>query len=198
MPKPVRDPGGRTNPLILCALLLCTLLTVAVIITGIIVFVGYLAIRPKVPQMSVTSAQLDRLDYDQAGVLTVKITIFLKAENDNAKARASFYVTRFLLGFHGVRVAELHADPIDVSKNNSIVLKYEVESSPIPLDPEAQNNVYMSLSQNLIVFDLKGTTRTRWRVGLLGSVKFWLHLDCHLRFRKVGDVIYQRCSTKSK
>lgn len=168
------------------------------IIAGIAVFVGYIVIRPKVPQMSVTSAQLDRLDYDQAGILTVKITIFIKAENDNAKAHASFHETKFLLGFHGVKIAQLRADPIEVPKNNSIELKYEVESIPIPLEPEEQNNVFLSLSQNLIVFELKGTTRTRWRVGLLGSVKFWLHLDCLLRFPKIGDVIYPRCSTKSK
>ncbi|CDP07228.1 unnamed protein product [Coffea canephora] len=197
MPRPsLRRP---TNPLIWCAAIFCALLSVAVIVTGIVIIVGYIVIRPKVPQMIVTSAQLDRLDFDQAGILTVKTTIFIKAENDNPKAHATFYATKFLLGFHGVRVAQLRADfPVEVGKNSSVDLMFEVESTPIPLDPEEQNSVFLSLSQNLIVFDLKGTTRTRWRVGLLGSVKFWLHLDCHLQFPKIGDVIYPKCSTKSR
>lgn len=196
---PRRGLQRPTNPFIWCAAILCALLTVAVIITGIVIFVGYIVIKPKVPQMIVTSAQLDRLDFDQAGILTVKTTIFIKAENDNAKAHATFYATKFLLGFHGVRVAQLRDDfPVEVSKNSSVDLMFEVESTPIPLDPEDQNNVFLSLSQNLIVFDLTGTTRTQWRVGLLGSVKFWLHLDCHLQFPKIGDVIHPKCSTKSR
>ncbi|CAI9098894.1 OLC1v1035624C1 [Oldenlandia corymbosa var. corymbosa] len=196
MPK--RPPEQHTGFLVWCTAVICAILTVAVIIAGIIVFIGYIAIRPKVPQISVTQAQLDVFEYDQAGILVVKVTIFISAENDNAKADASFYNTRFVLGFQGITLAYLHADPFDVSRNNSLKLKYEVESSPIPLGPAEQNDVYFSLLRNAIYFDLKGNTRTRWRIGFLGSVKFSLSLDCQLRFSRIGDVIYPKCSTKSK
>lgn len=198
MPKPVVGPRRRTNPLIWCIAIICTLLTVAVIITGIAVFIGYIVIRPKVPQIIVTSAQLDRVDYDQAGILTVRVIIFMEAKNENEKAHSSFYDTDFALGFEGIKIAYLRSAPIDVKKNSSIVLRFDAESTPITLEPKEQDIIAAALSQNYISFYLKGTTRTRWRVGLLGSVKFWLHLDCPLRLPRNGDLIDPKCSTKSK
>lgn len=198
MPKPVVRPRPRTNPFIWCIAIICTLLTVAVIITGIAVFIGYIVIKPKVPQIIVTSAQLDRVEYDQAGILTVRVIIFLEAKNENEKAHASFYDTDFALGFEGIKIAYLRSPPIEVKKNSSIVLKFEAESSPITLEPKEQDLIASALSQNFISFYLKGTTRTRWRVGLLGSVKFWLHLDCPLQLPRNGNVIDPKCSTKSK
>lgn len=198
MPKPVLGPERRTNPLIWCAAIICTILTVAVIITGMVVFIGYMVIRPKVPQMSVASANLDRFSYDMASVLTLRVSIIIKAENDNSRAHASFYETSYTLSFHGVKVAYLNADPFDVPANSSKYLYYPVESSSIPLTPEEGEVAELFLRRNQVVFDIRGNTRTRWRVGLLGSVKFWLHLNCQLKFPLNGTTIYPRCSTKSK
>ncbi|KAK2987686.1 hypothetical protein RJ640_015028 [Escallonia rubra] len=171
---------------------------VAVIVTGIVVFVGYLAVRPKVPFISVSYAHLDRFDYDQAGILAVQLTIVVKAENDNAKAHAYFYDASFILGFHGLEIAKLVADPFDVSKNDSVQFDYLVQSTPIPLDELEQNLVELSLRQNLIAFDLKGKARTRWRVGVIGSVKFSLNLNCELKFFINGSSTNSHCSSRSK
>ncbi|KAK6782789.1 hypothetical protein RDI58_020585 [Solanum bulbocastanum] len=198
MPKPVLGPERRTNPLIWCAAIICTLLTIAVIITGMIVFIGYMVIRPKVPQMSVVSAHLDKFSYDMASVLVVKVSIVIKAENDNSKARANFYETSYTLSFHGVKIAYLNADSFDVPSNKSIDLYYPVESSPIPLKPEEGEIAELFLRRGQVVFDIRGKTRTRWRVGILGSVKFWLHLNCQLKFPLNGTTIYPKCSTKSR
>lgn len=170
----------------------------AVIITGIAVFIGYLAIRPKIPQITVKSAQLDLVDYDQAGILTVRVIIIIKAENDNEKAHASFYDTDFVLGFQGIKLDILRAPPFDVKKNSSLEYIFIAESKPVALDPEEQDSIDFALSQNVVNFYLKGTCRTRWRVGPLGSVKFWLHLDCRLQLPRNGDVVDPKCSTKSK
>lgn len=198
MPKPVLGPERRTNPLIWCAAIICTLLTIAVIITGMVVFIGYMVIRPKVPQMSVVSAHLDKFSYDMASVLVVKVSIVIKAENDNSKAHANFYETSYTLSFHGVKIAYLNADPFDVPSNKSIDLYYPVESSPIPLKPEDGEIAELFLRRGQVVFDIRGNTRTRWRVGILGSVKFWLHLNCQLQFPLNGTTIYPKCSTKSR
>ncbi|KAL6985566.1 hypothetical protein U1Q18_018942 [Sarracenia purpurea var. burkii] len=120
-------------------------------------------------------------------------------ENDNAKAHASFYDAGFVLGFHGTEIAKLVAPPFDVSNNSSLELSYTVKSSSIPLDPEQMVLVDASLKQNLVTFDLHGAARTRWRVGILGSVKFWLHLDCELPFvPSTSNSTGSHCSSKSK
>ncbi|KAH0733997.1 hypothetical protein KY285_009704 [Solanum tuberosum] len=198
MPKPVLGPERRTNPLIWCVALLCTFITLAVIITGIIVFIGFIIVRPKVPQMSVTSANIDTFAYDMSNLLSIKVSIVINAENDNVKAHATFYETIYTLYFHDVKVAYLRADPFDVPKNSSIPLYYPVESTSIALTPQEGANAEVALNQRLVGLDLKGSSRTRWRLGVVGSVKFWLHLNCKLKLPLDGSTIYPKCSTKSR
>lgn len=197
MPKPVLGPERRTNPLIWCVALLCTFITLAVIVTGIIVFIGFIIVRPKVPQMSVRSANIDTFAYDMSNLLSIKVSIVINAENDNVRAHATFYDTLYTLYFHDVKVAYLRADPFDVLKNTTIQLYYPVESTSIALTPQEGANAEVALNQKLVGLDLKGSSRTRWRLGLVGSVKFWLHLNCKLKLPLDGSTIYPKCSTKS-
>lgn len=195
----LHDPRKPTNPLIWAAAIICAVISVVVIVVGIIVFVGYMAIHPRVPFISVTSAHLDNIQYDQAGLLEAQVTITLTAENDNAKAHSSFSDTGFILSFEGLQIAKLVAGPFDVRKNSSTHFNYVVQSSRIPLDPNRMEEVDMSLKRDQITFHLKGSSRARWRVGLLGSVKFVCGLNCQLRFRPSnGTYIRSRCTSKSK
>lgn len=200
MPKKlIHGPEKRTHPLVWCLAILCTVVAIAVIITGIIVFVGYLVIHPSVPVISVVSAHLDKIQNDLAGLLEAQLTIVVKAENDNAKAHASFSDTNFVLSFQGISIARLVADPFEVAKNGSVEFPYKVESSSIPLSPEEMQQVDMALKQDQITFDLKGSSRARWRVGLLGSVKFWCHLNCQLKFHPLtGIYMNSPCTSRAK
>ncbi|KAF8365011.1 hypothetical protein HHK36_032986 [Tetracentron sinense] len=160
-----------TSILVWGGAIICTIIAIAVIITGLVVFVGYIIIRPRVPFMRVTYAHLDNLHFDQTGLLDTQIALIIKAENDNARAHASFSDISFLLIFHGLRIAQLRADPFDVPKNNSFDLSYVIPSLSIPLEPYAMEEVDASLKQNKISFELKGNARTRWKVGVIGSIK---------------------------
>ncbi|PIM98425.1 hypothetical protein CDL12_29094 [Handroanthus impetiginosus] len=194
-PKPVFGSRHHTNPLIWCTAVICAIITVMVIIAGMVVFIGYLIIKPKVPQISAASAQLDTIYFDQASLLQVQITVVIQAENDNEKARASFHKTSFGLGFRGHRLADLVAQPFGMDTNSSVELNYEYQSNPIALDPEDGEAVNMSLREGLMNFEVKGKTRTRWRVWLIGSAEFWLHLDCRLSLPINRTRIYPRCSS---
>ncbi|KAF8380843.1 hypothetical protein HHK36_028338 [Tetracentron sinense] len=192
-------PDRTTNPLIWGAAMICTIIAIAVIITGLVVLIGYKIIRPKVPFISVTFAHLDKISYDQTGLLNTQITLIIKAENDNVRAHASFSDIKFLLHFNALQIAQLRAAPFDVPKNNSVDLKYVIPSLSIPLEPDAMEDVNISLMQDKISFNLKGNVRTRWRVGVIGSIKFWGSLSCQLQFfPSNGSSTYSHCSTKSK
>ncbi|GAB2212247.1 hypothetical protein Droror1_Dr00025598 [Drosera rotundifolia] len=199
MPRPVIAPQKRTHPLIWCAALICTVFMIIVIITGIVVFVGYLVLCPSVPFVRVIYAHLDDFSFDDAGVLTTAFTMVIRAENDNVKVHASFSDLRFTLSFDGLDIARLEARPFDVVTNDSLDLKFVFASSPIPLDSEQINAADLSLKENEIEFGLKGSARARWRVGPLGSVKFWCLLNCQLNFQRNGNITsMSHCSSKSK
>ncbi|KAK9077860.1 hypothetical protein SSX86_006198 [Deinandra increscens subsp. villosa] len=200
-PKPpVLTHRRRTNPLIWCFAVVCAILAATIIIVGIIVIAGYLAIRPKFPLLYIHSARLDEADYFPGqGVLDVRLTIIVKAENHNEKTHVSFYDTKLVLGYHGLSIAQLVAGPFDVAKNTSRELNYVVGSSRIPLDLPEQRLTEMSLEKTKVMpFVLKGSSRTRWRVGPLGELKFWLHINCHMWLpTNHSAVYYSHCSTTS-
>ncbi|KAK9716054.1 hypothetical protein RND81_06G208500 [Saponaria officinalis] len=188
----------RTHPLIWCVAIICTFLTIIVIFTGLVVFIGYLVIRPRVPYVIVTNAHLDMFDTSQAGLLSIQITLWMKAENGNHDAQASFSDFEYDLSFHGIRIDTLKNWDFDVGKNSSILYKFEAKSMSIPLDPEQEVMVSQSINQNRIVFHLLGHTRARWRVGPLKSVKFWCNLFCELQFHMDGTSFESHCTPKFK
>lgn len=191
--------GSTTNPLVWLVAIICTIMAVAVVVSGIVVFIGYLAIHPRVPIISVTNAHLDLLRNDYAGLLQTQLSIVVTAKNGNAKAHATFSKITFNLSFQGQGIAMLVADPIQVPKNSSKDLRYVIQSSSIPLTPDQMEKVDDSWKRNEIGFDFKGAARTRWKVGPLGSVKFSLHLNCDLKFHPLnGSYIPSKCSSKSK
>ncbi|KAK8496558.1 hypothetical protein V6N12_058117 [Hibiscus sabdariffa] len=147
----------------------------------------------------VIHAHLDPLRLDYAGVLQIQATIQIRAQNGNEKAHASFSDSNYTLSLNGEDIARLVALPFEVSKNSWVDFNYLVESSPIPLDPEQAENVDMALKHDHITLGLKGSSRVRWRVGRLGSVRFLCHLDCHLHFHPLnGTYIPSRCTSNAK
>ncbi|KFK31574.1 hypothetical protein AALP_AA6G129800 [Arabis alpina] len=172
-----------TSPFIWCAAIICGIISVAVIFGGILVFVGYMVIHPRVPVISVANAHLDFLKYDIVGVMQTQITVVIRAENDNAKAHALFDKTEFKLIYEGKTIAYLRQDEFEVDKEKSVLFNYEVQSSPIPLNPTMMQAIDYAIKQDVITFQLKGGSKARWRVGPLGSVKFECRLSCDLRFR---------------
>lgn len=192
-------PRRRTHPLVWFAAIICTIISIAVIIAGIVVFVGYMIIHPRVPFIRVTDAHLEKFQNDASGLLDTAVTIVVRAENDNTKVPASFSDTSFTLSFQGLNIARLVAYPFNVKKNSSVDFNYVVESSSIPLNPEQLDQLDNSVKRDRIGFDLRGSVRARWRVGVLGSVKFWGHLNCRLNFHlSNSSYIQSPCSSRAK
>ncbi|KAI3861449.1 hypothetical protein MKW98_000401 [Papaver atlanticum] len=199
MPRLILGPERRTRLWVWCAAIICMIIAIAVIITGVVVFAGYMIMKPRIPSMSVNYAFLDKLNYDQSGQVTLQISLIIKAENENMKADASFSDVNFILNFHGLKIAELRADPFVLPKNDSVNLAYAVPSMSIPFEQDAWEDMVASVKQDKVSFSLKGDARTRWRVGIIGPVKFWTHLSCQLNFfASNGSSIKTHCSSKSR
>ncbi|XP_004509497.1 NDR1/HIN1-like protein 12 [Cicer arietinum] len=197
--KLVMGSGAHTNPLIWIAAIICTIFAISMIIAGIVIFIGYIVIHPRVPIISVTNAHLDLLKNDYAGLLQTQLTIVVTAYNGNAKAHATFSEITFSLGFQGQGIAVLVADSFDVSKNGTKDLSYVVQSYSIPLTPYQIEVVDECWKRNEIGFDFKGAARTRWKVGPFGSVKYSCHLNCELKFHPLnGSYVPSKCSSKSR
>lgn len=200
MPKPALGPQRRTSLVIWLAAIFCAIVAVAVVSIGLFVIISYLVIRPTTPTVSVSYANLDTFDYNQLGILDVQVTIVIKAKNDNVKNHAEFYGLVLALTFHGLPVAKLVNKPFSVKKNDSREFVYVVKSDQIPLRSVYRDYVQSSLAKGELLFEMKGKVKTRWRVWVVGSVKFSLNMDCDLQFFwPNGSFTYRSpCSSKSK
>ncbi|XP_071721654.1 uncharacterized protein [Rutidosis leptorrhynchoides] len=175
----------RTNAFVWCVATICTIISIAVIILGVTVVVGYIVIHPRVPIISVVGAYLNDFLYDGVGHLQVHMIIRIKAQNDNQKAHASFSSSRFTLKFDERKIAYLENRAFDVQKNFSVDFDYPVTSSVIPLNAEQMELVDTSLRDDRVSFELEGSVGARWKVGPLGSFKFDLNLNCVLNFNEI-------------
>ncbi|KAE8661920.1 long-chain-alcohol oxidase FAO4A-like [Hibiscus syriacus] len=194
------DEDGGRNVLVWCCAVICTIITLAIIIAGIVTFIGYLVIHPRVPYVSVVYAHLDRMEIDHyQGALGMQVTIVIRANNGNHMAHAGFSHSNYTLSLDGKDIALLQAPDFEVSKNSSVDFNYVAEASPVPLDPEQADEVETGLQKDLIMFNLKGGTRVRWRVGRLGSFRFSCRLDCRLQFHASNlSYIPSSCTSKTK
>ncbi|XP_057803744.1 uncharacterized protein LOC131019079 [Salvia miltiorrhiza] len=197
MPKRL-GPHHKTHPLIWCVSIICAILTVLVIIGGIVIFIGYMTLRPRVPQVSVIRAQMDTIYFDEASLMMVQATIVIKAENDNTKAHARFYNMLYTLSFRNQKIAYLTTDPFDVRPNQSLELNFVAQSQSIPLNSEEAEAVNLSLDRKVVDLNLRGSTRTRWKVWLIGAVNE-LHMECQLHLPVNQTTIYPpACTSRSK
>lgn len=199
MPKLILRRGDRTNPLIWLIAVLCAVLAVAVILTGLGVFIIYMIYEPRLPYLVVTGAHLDKLDYDQSSMMDAVVSLSIVAENDNARAHATFSELSINMRFHGIVIAELRADEFDVVKNGTVPLPYVVMTAAVPLDEGGREEMDVSLKRDLIQFELDGQARTRWRVGFILTVKLWTHLTCGIQFvvSNGSNTGLKGCSSKS-
>ncbi|KAJ3672570.1 hypothetical protein LUZ60_007291 [Juncus effusus] len=192
----VMDQGQRTSPIIWAVGIICTILSIGIIVSGVAVFTVYLIYKPKMPHLVVNEAHLNNLVYTQYGTLDVDMSVIILAENTNNKADASFSDVSLAVQFHGVDIARLQAYPFEVYRNNSQVLNYPVRSTPIPLDQFSKAEMEKELNKGVVQFGIYGKARTRWRVGIFISVKFWTRLSCHLQFFiSNGTAVARDCSS---
>ncbi|XP_072980727.1 uncharacterized protein [Typha angustifolia] len=178
----INNRGRYTSPLIWAAAIACAILSTAVIVAAIVVLSIYATYRPKIPSVHVEDARLTKLEYDRLGVLDAAVALTIVAENGNAKAEAGFSAVGFDLAFHRIVMARLRAYPFDVGANGSVPLRYAVEASPVPLDEESMAAMDSALKNGVVPLDLDGQARTKWRVGIFLSLKYWIHLSCRIEF----------------
>ncbi|CAD6260957.1 unnamed protein product [Miscanthus lutarioriparius] len=168
--------------------ILCTVLAIAVILAGAAVFAVYTLFKPKMPYLAVSDARLGLLQYDQGGTIqSLQMSITIRAENNNSRADATFSRVDLALGFHGVDVALLRAEPFVVARESSLPLRYNVVSVGRTLDAEGMQAMDAALKASVVPFDLLGKARTRWKVGVFVRLRYWTRIWCRLRLFFPGN-----------
>ncbi|XP_062178961.1 NDR1/HIN1-like protein 1 [Phragmites australis] len=187
-PRIREEDHRRSSGVVWAMVILCTLLAIGVIVTGATVFAVYLLYKPKMPYLLVSDARLVALEYDGTGTIqNLVLSLTIQAENTNSKANASFSRVDLAVGFRGAEVAVLRARPFSVARRSSVPLRYQVVSAGRPLSPDGMRYMDGALKAGVVPLDLFGKARTKWKVGIFVSLRFWTRISCRFLFFFPGN-----------
>lgn len=185
----IRQEDRRwSSGLVWFLVILCTVLTIGVIVTGATVFAVYLLYKPTTPYLLVSSARLETLAYDQSGTIRdLQLALTVLAENSNSRTDATFSRVNLAVGFRGAEVALLRAGTFAVPRRSSFPLRYQVVSAGRQLSPEGMEYMAGALRAGVVPLDLFGKARTTWKVGIFASLQFWTRISCRFLFFYPGN-----------
>lgn len=162
--------------------LLCAIFAIVAFLVGIIVLLGYLIFHPTVPKFTVKEASLNTLLLDASFVLSSQTTILLHVHNPNAKVAVYYESLRFELQFekHAISIYNLGAFS-QVPKNTTERL-FVMAADQVQLEVNEGEDLSSSIQRNSVSYAFVGIVRTKAKFGSISSMKYWLHIRCHLDF----------------
>lgn len=195
--EPILPPPPRTNPLIWLCAIGCSILAILVILTGIIVLLGFLIYHPKLPSFTVKSAILDTLQLDKSFVLTSQTTILLHIHNPNAKVAVDYESVMFQLQFDKHEISNLTFPPFSQVPKNTSEWLFVMTADRVQLEVNEGEDMSYSIQRNDVSYDFVGTVRTKAKIGTITSIKYWLHITCTMEFTSPplsnGSLVSSHC-----
>eukprot|EP01018_Ginkgo_biloba_P039031 Gb_40502 [translate_table: standard] len=197
----ILPPPPRTNIMIWCCAIGCSIFAVLVILAGLIVLIGYLAFHPRLPGFYVSNASLNSLLIDSNFLLSSDMTIYLTAHNPNTKIHLYYEYLKFDLLFDKQIMSTVIGTPFLQTTKNTTGMLFRMVTSAERLEPNMGVDVTAAIQKNLIMYDFQGTVRTKAMFGRIKSVKYWLHTKCHLEFSPPpignGTLLSHKCTSRN-
>lgn len=180
----VLPPLRKTNPCIWCIALMCSLIAVAIILSGLAVLTVYLLFHPKLPKLDVTKASLNRVILDPATFLyNSEMVALITVNNPNGRVDMRYEYINFKLFFRSDMVATQVLPPFAQRRGNSTDLKViTMVSNDAEITPLSAQVMEIQAKNNSIEYKLVGNLRTVARLGATAQIPYWLNVNCQLHF----------------
>jgi hypothetical protein len=186
--EPILPPPASTNICIWLCAISCSIFAIIVILTGLIVLLGFLIFHPRLPSFTVKEATLNTLLLDSSFVLSSQTTILLHIRNPNAKVAVDYESLRFELQFEKHALSNLTFSPFSQQTKNSTDWLFVMAASAVQLQPIEGEHLSYSIQSNSVTYDFVGTVRTKAKFGSITSIRYWLHIKCNLEFNSPSPV----------
>eukprot|EP01018_Ginkgo_biloba_P006245 Gb_30712 [translate_table: standard] len=195
----VLPPPQRTNICVWCSALICSFITILLILLGLAVLVVYLIFHPRLPTFEIVEARLNRISLDPTNyVMNSEIISLAKIANPNHKVDVVYEYINFKLYFHSELIATQLLEPFGQKRGNWSLNVIDMVSSDVELSPEDGGILISAASKNNVAYQLKGTFRTQARFGSIAHIPYWFYADCRLAFGipPNGSLVSQKCRTR--
>lgn len=195
----ILPPPPRTNFLIWLCAIGCSIFAILVILTGLIVLLGFLIFHPRLPSFTVKDATLNTLLLDSSFVLTSQATILLHIRNPNVKVAVDYESVRFELQFEKRAISNLTFPPFSQQPQNSTEWLFIMVANKVQLEAIEGEHLSYSIQTNSVSYNFVGSVRTKAKFGKITSIKYWLHINCNLQFNPPpisnGSLVSSGCNS---
>ncbi|XP_058103668.1 NDR1/HIN1-like protein 13 [Magnolia sinica] len=193
-----RPMGRRTNSITWLIAIFCTILWVIIILGGLTILIVYLVFRPRSPQFDIASATLNAAYLDMGSFLNADLTILTNFSNPNKKVDVSFdYLVIDL--YHGYTlIATTSIDPFSESRRESVLRDVHFISSQVSLPPEDRKRLQSEIESNMVMFDIKGSFRTKSKFRNFLQFSYWLHGRCSIVIGGPPTGVLSSCKCRTK
>lgn len=183
----------RTNICIWCTALMCSLIVIAIILSGLAVLIGYLLFHPKLPSWDVTKASLNYIALDTTTFLyNSKMVALLSVNNHNDRVDVRYEYINFKLFFRNDVVTTQVLEPFAQRRGNSTDLKViDMVSNDAEITPLSAQIMVSQARNGSIEYKLFGTVRTVAKLGGIARIPYWLNVNCLLHFTTPPNGVLQ-------
>ncbi|KAJ0965286.1 hypothetical protein J5N97_026424 [Dioscorea zingiberensis] len=187
----------QTNPFIWCGAILGVILSLILIITGIIILIFFLFVKPKNPVFDIPSASLNTIVLDSPFYLNADLTFLANFSNPNHKMDALFEYVNIDLYFQNRIIAAQALPPFAERRGEAKFGSIHMISSEVYLPPEISMELQKQMRNNSIMFNIRGAFRVRVSFGI-GHYTYWLYGRCQIELTNppTGVLISKICRTK--
>ncbi|CAL9069045.1 unnamed protein product, partial [Musa banksii] len=153
----------------------CTLLWVAIILAGLAILIVYLVVRPKGPQLEISSANLNGAILDGGGLLNADLSVLANFSNPNQKVDLRFGQVQLDLYFRSVLIATQGLGPFRERRREAVLRYVRMVSSSVALPADAAEAWRAGEIGNRHAMKVVASFRTRSDIG------GWLHYTFRTR-----------------
>ncbi|KAK2636609.1 hypothetical protein Ddye_031401 [Dipteronia dyeriana] len=195
----LRVPSPRRTKLLTWFLAgFCTIFWIVIILGGIIVLIVYLLFRPHNPQFDVAGVTLNAAYLDMDVLLNADLTVLANFTNPNKKVKVDFSYVVLDLYYGSTFIASQYVEPFSAPRTEYKLIDIHLVTSQVRLPVAEIQRLKKEISNNAVVFKIKGVFRARSNLGSLLRYSYRLYGTCTVMLNgpPTGVIRAKRCKTK--
>ncbi|KAK3223484.1 hypothetical protein Dsin_010509 [Dipteronia sinensis] len=176
----------------------CAIFWIVIILGGIIVLIVYLLFRPHNPQFDVAGVTLNAAYLDMDVLLNADLTVLANFTNPNKKVKVDFSYVVLDLYYGSTLIASQYVEPFSAPRTEYKLLDIHLVTSQVRLPVAEIERLKKEISNNAVVFKVKGVFRARSKFGSLLRYSYRLYGTCMVMLNgpPTGVIRAKRCKTK--
>lgn len=187
----------RTHAAVWCAAVFCIIFSILLILTGVIILIVFLSIKPKHPSFDTTSASLNSIYLDTPEYFNGDLTILANFSNPNRKIDVRFEFLSIELYFLDRLIAVQSVQPFAQRRGEARLESVHMISSQVYLPLNLSLELQKQVQSSRIQYNIRGTFRVRATFGLT-HFSYWLYGRCRIELTgpPSGVLVARSCHTK--